>query len=368
MKKHNYLQCSMLLVALMAPLCWAAQKDAPEAFVTKVLKLERASAEGITEVLNALDLHVSAAQTRGRVVVHGRSKSVAAAVSLVKELDAPTSASYAVPAGQEHAVEAVVTEVLTLQRASARDIVSVLFEMRLGVQVLSTREKIVVRGLPDAVAAAVSLVKELDAPAPASDAVPDGALESALLTLQFQFIRAGRGAASGGSASDLPGAPAEVRTALAERGFRETGVLGTVVVAVEGASTFIGRSAVRRRGSKRPAPPSREAGASFHSESTVRRSKDDAVAEELTFLVYGSAHIEHDGRQAGVRIVAEVSGSYASHPDRADINFEINTSLVAELGRYVVVAATPSSTADGDAIALVVRVTRDDTPATEHGG
>ena len=39
--------------------------------------------------------------------------------------------------------------------------------------------------------------------------------------------------------------------------------------------------------------------------------------------------------------------------------FELSTTLTATLGKYVVLAAAPSSTEGGNAIALAVRVTQD---------
>lgn len=47
------------------------------------------------------------------------------------------------------------------------------------------------------------------------------------------------------------------------------------------------------------------------------------------------------------------------HADEGDIAFNLNTTIAVELGSYAILAAAPTSTADGSAIALVVRVTEE---------
>ncbi len=94
----------------------------------------------------------------------------------------------------------------------------------------------------------------------------------------------------------------------------------------------------------------------FRQESTLRAVHGDDV-DELKFAVRGDVHLDAGGNVAQLDMRADVIGEYSNEEHMGETAFEVNTALAAKLGGYAILAAGPSSTANGNAIALVLRVT-----------
>jgi hypothetical protein len=191
-------------------------------------------------------------------------------------------------------------------------------ELRLAIDTVNQR--VVVTGTPDEIQMTRRFVEELDR--------PDRAL-----ALNFFFIS---GKTRGGTQIDpgkIPEPLIPIAETLVANGFGDLSLMAPVIVRVSD-------------------------GKEFDSEAMLRLPTPDGKVELLSFDVKGHVRSDAETGRVKVRVAAGMYG----HPDpqrkrETSAQFELETTLVTELGRYVVLAAAPSSTADGDLVALVVRVT-----------
>lgn len=155
------------------------------------------------------------------------------------------------------------------------------------------------------------------------------------LTAQFYFVRASFANTDPNPSAQLPEALSSVATALEAAGFSRLDLLAPMsVVAFE-----------EQR---------------FSLESTRRDNLLEKGVELLKFQVKGTGRMLNDSGHVHLEVQAAVHGSTASGEGKGiPTQYEIDTTIVAPLGQFVVLAAAPGSTADGDAIAVVVRVTRE---------
>ena len=99
-------------------------------------------------------------------------------------------------------------------------------------------------------------------------------------------------------------------------------------------------------------------GRKFQSRAKYRPSDD----EELQMIVSGAVR-SSTGKTFRVDLQAELKGhattanAAKSGAQAEDIYFDAETTVVARGGEYTVLAAAPTSTASGDAVAVIVRVT-----------
>jgi hypothetical protein len=190
-------------------------------------------------------------------------------------------------------------------------------ELRLAIDTVNQR--VVVTGTPDEIQMTRRFVEQLDR--------PDRAL-----ALNFFFIS---GRARGGTYIDpgeIPEPLIPIAETLAANGFGDLSLMAPVIVRVSD-------------------------GKEFDSEAMLRLSTPDGKVELLSFDVKGHVRSDAETGRVKVRVAAGMYG----HPDpqrkrETSAQFELETTLVTEIGRYVVLAAAPSSTAGGDLVALVVRV------------
>jgi len=103
----------------------------------------------------------------------------------------------------------------------------------------------------------------------------------------------------------------------------------------------------------------------FESQSVLVSERVPSRTPTRTeFSVRGKARTEPDGKtvqltlKAALECMTEVT---LSGGKAATLNtpFTVDTTLSLQFGEYVLLAAAPHSTEDGSAVALVVRVTRD---------
>jgi hypothetical protein len=157
------------------------------------------------------------------------------------------------------------------------------------------------------------------------------------LTVHLFFLRSRIGKATDTSGKELPAAGLrQVVVALAQNGFADPKLVAPVVVTTDEDQWF-------------------------ESSSRHQPCGECPVTEDLSFYVRGRARLQSAEDIVQVNINAVMKGKYQDSGTLAagDVNFEVNTTIATELGNYVILAAAPSSTAQGDAIALAVKVTRD---------
>ena len=136
---------------------------------------------------------------------------------------------------------------------------------------------------------------------------------------------------------DLPAYLAPAAEALHEAGFARLQLLAPVMVRVNSGEHF--------------------------SQHFTRMFNMDGKSETLEFVVRGEARFESGAERINLELGARMQGivrtgvDKKSHPEEAW--FEVDTTLTAPIGRSIVLSAAPSTTSQGEAIALVARVTRE---------
>ena len=155
------------------------------------------------------------------------------------------------------------------------------------------------------------------------------------LIVYAYFIRAGIESDADPEDNELPRTLAPVAKTLAESGFGEMTLMAPVMVTVD-------------------------EGRVFQQESVLKTQGKDGVGDDLRFLVEGIAHLDSENGIVQLEVKAAAQGKYTnSDLSGGGTEFEVSTTVVAKVGAYVILAAAPASTADGDAIAVAVRITRD---------
>ncbi len=156
------------------------------------------------------------------------------------------------------------------------------------------------------------------------------------LTLQFFFIRASIGHCPTGETGELPHALSSVAATLKQNGFSELSLMAPLTVRVDDGDPFESTS-----------------GLNTFAEETGSQ-------ETLTVHVKGSARLQSKDSSVQLSLDTTVSGKYLNATGgNGDVVFEVETTVAAKLSQYVILAASPTSTAHGDAVALVVRVLAD---------
>lgn len=101
-----------------------------------------------------------------------------------------------------------------------------------------------------------------------------------------------------------------------------------------------------------------EDGHSFQSKTTLRQTGEAGSWEDLLFDAEGAVQLPREGKEVQLTLRATISGRYATD-ETADGNTQVSiqSTVTTALGDYVILAASPGSTANGDAVAIVVQVT-----------
>ena len=164
------------------------------------------------------------------------------------------------------------------------------------------------------------LLKEVDRP-------------SQSFNIHLFVIRASVGNRNGKEAS-LPAGLKSVAHTLTENGFGDLDLLAPVMLTAD-------------------------EGQSFSQESALSSRDPVGYGDSLKISVAGTARLDSDEDLVQLKLRTEVTGEFRTEEDHlGETNFAIDTTLVAKIGSYVVLAAAPASTADGEAIAVAVKVTR----------
>ncbi len=291
----------------------------PPDIVTKVIELAHLDAYEAAHAIGELPLPVSAVgMGETKLVLSGTSKDIQRVLEdLITPLDVPTAGGSS----------KMITEFLPLAGIRTDDLMSALRTVTTGTPTRLAIDEInrmlVVRGTSDAIAEIKGLLAQLEKPVKS-------------LTLHFSFIRTSIGKRDTTDLAPLPNALKPVAKTLEENGFANPSLMAPVVV-------------VANEGQR------------FESESALRTVYDEqALEENLVFTVTGGARLQEDRNLVHLNVDAKIQGEYLDESEgiaNGEAHFHAATTIAAKLGSYVILAAAPGSTARGDTIALVVRVT-----------
>ncbi len=307
----RHLLFAALLTGSLIPIRMVQAQNEP--LVTKIVQLNHADARTITLAIQSLPLDVSITMAGDNtLLVTGPAAAVEDTGGLIAQLDIPTSNFEA----------KLSTVFLPVSTTPSKNLIIMLKKTAAsrgsGLAFDAASRMLVVRGTKEEIQAIRELLRQIDRPAQS-------------LTLQFFFIRASIGT---GGENKLPSALRRIEKSLAESGFSELSLMAPMTVVTEEDREF--DSAARLRNEYGSSPR----------------------LEDLLLVVSGVARLQPQSELVQLTIQARISGSYQRGPDSpADAAFEIDTTIAMNLGSYVILAAAPASTASGDAVALVVRVT-----------
>lgn len=278
-----------------------------------VISLTHANAHSVVDAIETLQLGVQVAVASDTtLILHGPERNVEYILtSLITELDVPDGMS-----------DERDTEYMLLPRIPDGDFIDLIHAAAPGQRTRIAFDEgtrlLVVHATTSELKAIRRVVDEVSKP-PAS------------LTVSFYFIR-GRIGAEKGNQTPLPKGLADVGATLLEHGFSELSLMSPVIISVT-------------------------EGQAFEQQSVLRTMDGNGVPEDLHFHVQGRARLNSDSKIVQMQVEANVHGEYQT-PDwgQTHTQFETNTTIAVRLGRYVVLAAAPSSSASGSAIAVVVTV------------
>lgn len=317
------LLCACLLTSLVLPVTGAfaqegASKDDEAYELIKPLRLSHSESNAVVAAIKTLELPVLvAAAGPNMIVLRGSPADVQKAAQMVTTyLDLPGTTGVSeqstafISVGIENTADLVDLVHAVVHTPWAR------------VALDEVNRMLVVRASEEDIAAVRRLIEEIDRPR-----------ES--LTAHFYFIRATIGGKSATGEVNLPPALQPVAKTLTDNGFGNPSLMAPITVVAHG---------------------SRE----FDSDSTLRLDGDLDAENQLNFSVRGVARLEPDGETVQLTVDAGMYGQYGDEDEGGpyDTNFSVDTTIAMKLDSYVILAASPSSTAGGNAVALVVRVTK----------
>ena len=187
----------------------------------------------------------------------------------------------------------------------------------IGVGLDTVHRRLVLSGSDAERAAVRDLVRQLDQPL-------------RTINMSFVFIR-GDIVAGSRAAGGLPQALSAVEKALADTGFSNMSVMATFAVRCDLGKSF---------------------------ETTSQQNDKEGGMETLEYVLHGAADMQPGGGHVQLEVGAYMKGGLRKTdgpPVRSE--FQIETGLSLPLDKYVVLAAAPSTTDEGSAVALAVRVT-----------
>ncbi len=282
--------------------------------IVQAINLTHAAVEDVAEAIRVLNLPVRVAPaSENRLLVRGAPADVKVVLEqVVGKVDTPASAT-----------TRSTVEYIPLSHASTETIVPLLEAVAPGpfgrhFALDPASNLLVVNAPADTVATIRKLVQTVDKPA-----------ES--LHMHFLFLRAKIGT-SAAEPTDVPKELVPAVKALQQSGFSNV--------------TLVAPVGIHARD-----------GARFESQSTLNVSGKEGQTGDLRFELEGTPHLAPDGTTVQLNLHAVVSGRYAAPPaEQKHTWFELKSSIAAKLDSYVILAAAPSSTTEGDAIVLAVRV------------
>lgn len=284
----------------------------------KVVTLKHADANSVVSTLKQLDVPLSASATGPQtVVLRGSPADVQKVLDmLIAAIDVPGVAE-----GSARSAEIIpvrhypIREIGGLARYVAP-------KAALGID--EVRRTIVVNGTEDEKRAVRELLKQIDWPTRSAK-------------VHFYFLRGAIGGGSAEKEAQLPSDLLPIGKTLSQNGFGRLSLIAPIVIGVE-------------------------EGQRFESNSRLHLGEEASGHDDLQFNVQGVVRLASGADDAWLTLRGRMGGKYSRNKDttaelRAETVFELDTSVATKLGNYVILAAAPSSTASGDAVALVVRLT-----------
>lgn len=295
-----------------------------EARVTEVISLEHAELYSVLEVLSDLNNvrldSVAGLPDANRIILHGPEKAVEEAFRLIQQLDVPAPPEKVEPPRRTHfiRIQSYPTELLL----DALSVNFEAFEVRLAID--HVNRQLLVTGTEEEFVKVMELMARLDLPSQA-------------LQMDFWFLRGTVGGSETANGTALPSGLAPIAKTLAENGFASLSLLAPCKLGVD-------------------------AGQPFQQQFSVVPSDPESGDEKLDFRLEGRTQFSAEANSIQLQLEARMTGRPIGRQDRNQpfAQFEIDTTLSIPLGRYVVLAAAPSTTDRGGAVALVVRVTKAD--------
>jgi len=153
-------------------------------------------------------------------------------------------------------------------------------------------------------------------------------------TLQFYFLKAERATSATPRGGELPAALQPIGKTLTENGFGQSSLLAPIIVAAQ-------------------------EGEEFESHSVLRTEGDTKGSDVLAIGIKGTVHVQPGAEVVLLRVEARLAGIVEAGQADYGPTFELETSLTARAGGFVILAAAPSSLSPQGAVALAVRVTID---------
>lgn len=312
----------MMLNAITAGVAPAQEFDE---FVTEVIPLKHAPLPEVISLLN--EVHgdelqiVTGSEATNSLVLRGSIKGIDSARLLVSRIDIPSNAA-----------QDLLTDFISVRSYPLHDVVP-LVEQVIGntlgrtlgsVAVDEYNRRLVVSAPPNLLEAARSLVSRVDLP-------------RQLLTVHVTFLRGDIGAsATGKSEMALPPSFKAVAESLVESGLANPSLMAPFTIKTQSGYDFESSSTLEARGS------------------------GTGARESLKFDVKGYIRSLPEGEQVELTIESRMTGDIQTSDQKSTSPyFHLETTLVVPVNRYVVLALAPSSTLSGNAVALILRITRD---------
>ena len=283
----------------------------------KVVALKHADAHSVVSALNQLGVPMSASAAGPQTVVLGGHPTDVQKVidTVISAIDVPSVAGGS----------ARSAEIIPVRHYPIKEIGGLAWNVapkaKLGID--EVRRTIVVNGTEDEKRAVRELLKQIDWPTRSAK-------------VHLYFLRGAIGGATSEKELQLPADLLPIGKTLAQNGFSRLSLIAPIVIGVEEGQRFVSKGRIQLDG--------------------------DAAADDLTFNVEGVVRLAAGGDDASLTLRGRMDGEYSRNKDKdtrtdAKTIFELDTSVATKLGNYVILAAAPSSTASGDAVALVVRLT-----------
>jgi hypothetical protein len=317
--RNSFTALTVFLLASTLPVhAQSEQEHGPG--VIKIVRLNHIDAHNAAEAISEIGLPIRVASVDGNsIILRGPSEEIERVISqVIPAMDAPQAGAdgdeqtHLIPLNV--APTGVLLNLLETATAGSRTRFAIDHQNRL----------LVVKATASALESIRKVVSQLDQVSPS-------------LSVEFYFIRGSIGPPKQQDQDALPKSLASVKTALHEAGLTDLTLLAPLVVRTD----------------------SRE---KFRSKGIKERQANEF--QQLHFFVTGIARLQPDGKIVQLDLSAELSGGYkmareTTEPIVGQTDFQLTTTITARLGDYVVLAASPSTTSDGDAVALAVRVTTD---------
>lgn len=293
--------------------------------VIKVVKLRFVTPVSMYRTIQKLELPVSVTTVGdGKIMIRGLKKNVEHVItSVVKVLD--------VPEDDEGNIKTAILPLPTgLRRAD--DVIPLIHAVAMRgrltqIAVDDRTRTLVVRAPQKDIEAIKSVLAHLSHPTRA-------------VLVECFFIRGKLSGETDGEAK-LPKHLSSVGKALGESGMSSLELLAPMMISAQEGTRF-------------------ESSATF-GEPIPR---NEGRSGQLAFAIEGVVRLGGDGGVAEITIEARVYGQYRNEntPEQGrrkegQTQFNLETSVAIPVGDYAILAASPSSTAGGDIIALAIRVT-----------